>query len=136
MVQSDDGSGDLRIKNVQIWHEGRYTCTTQTVVDNDTAYADLKVVGQSLNALPQMIVVAEIFFILDHILVVWLIFLQQNRQSRPSTLQQNIALFVNYMRNSLPICLHKYLLSSRGSRTSWCNPGGGDWGHVGEAVVD
>lgn len=62
MVQSDDGSGDLRIKNVQIWHEGRYTCTTQTVVDNDTAYADLKVVGQSPNALPQMVVVAEILF--------------------------------------------------------------------------
>ena len=46
-VQSDDGSGDLRIKNVQIWHEGRYTCTAQTVVDSDTTYADLKVVGQS-----------------------------------------------------------------------------------------
>lgn len=44
--QRDDGSGDLRIKNVQIWHEGRYTCTAQTVVDSDTAYADLKVVGQ------------------------------------------------------------------------------------------
>uniref|UniRef100_A0A673BVK0 Contactin 1b n=1 Tax=Sphaeramia orbicularis TaxID=375764 RepID=A0A673BVK0_9TELE len=43
--RSEDGSGDLRIKNVQIWHEGRYTCTAQTVVDNDTAYADLKVVG-------------------------------------------------------------------------------------------
>uniref|UniRef100_A0A3P8VQ00 Contactin 1b n=1 Tax=Cynoglossus semilaevis TaxID=244447 RepID=A0A3P8VQ00_CYNSE len=37
--------GDLRIKNVQIWHEGRYTCTAQTVVDSDTAYADLKIVG-------------------------------------------------------------------------------------------
>uniref|UniRef100_A0A671Z122 Contactin 1b n=1 Tax=Sparus aurata TaxID=8175 RepID=A0A671Z122_SPAAU len=44
-VLSDDGSGDLRIMNVQIWHEGRYTCTAQTVVDSDTAYADLKVVG-------------------------------------------------------------------------------------------
>lgn len=44
--QSEDGTGDLRIKNVQIWHEGRYTCTAQTVVDNDTAYADLKVVGR------------------------------------------------------------------------------------------
>uniref|UniRef100_A0A8C4ILW3 Contactin 1b n=1 Tax=Dicentrarchus labrax TaxID=13489 RepID=A0A8C4ILW3_DICLA len=43
-VMSDDGSGDLRIMNAQIWHEGRYTCTTQTVVDSDTAYADLKVV--------------------------------------------------------------------------------------------
>uniref|UniRef100_A0A8C2XMV8 Contactin 1b n=1 Tax=Cyclopterus lumpus TaxID=8103 RepID=A0A8C2XMV8_CYCLU len=42
---SEDGSGDLRIKNVQIWHEGRYTCVTQTVVDSDTAYADLKIVG-------------------------------------------------------------------------------------------
>ncbi|KAM7378154.1 hypothetical protein PAMA_013175 [Pampus argenteus] len=44
-VMSEDGSGDLRIKNVQIWHEGRYTCTAQTVVDSDTAYVDLKVVG-------------------------------------------------------------------------------------------
>uniref|UniRef100_A0A665TNM8 Contactin 1b n=1 Tax=Echeneis naucrates TaxID=173247 RepID=A0A665TNM8_ECHNA len=41
----EHGNGDLRIKNAQIWHEGRYTCTAQTVVDNDTAYADLKVVG-------------------------------------------------------------------------------------------
>ena len=46
VVQTEDGTGDLRINNVQIWHEGRYTCTAQTVVDNDTAYADLKVVGQ------------------------------------------------------------------------------------------
>lgn len=46
VVQSEDGVGDLRIKNVQIWHEGRYTCTAQTVVDNDTAYCDLKVVGK------------------------------------------------------------------------------------------
>ncbi|PWA26113.1 hypothetical protein CCH79_00015210 [Gambusia affinis] len=44
-VMSEDGVGDLRIKNAQIWHEGRYTCTAQTVVDDDTAYADLKVVG-------------------------------------------------------------------------------------------
>lgn len=43
--QRDDGSGDLRIKNAQVWHEGRYTCTAQTVVDSDVAYADLKVVG-------------------------------------------------------------------------------------------
>ena len=52
--QSEDGSGDLRIKNVQIWHEGRYTCTAQTVVDSDTAYADLKVVGKYQHGLPQM----------------------------------------------------------------------------------
>ncbi|MED6260149.1 hypothetical protein ATANTOWER_004413, partial [Ataeniobius toweri] len=44
-VMNEDGVGDLRIKNAQIWHEGRYTCTAQTVVDKDTAYADLKVVG-------------------------------------------------------------------------------------------
>ncbi|XP_069012912.1 contactin 1b [Embiotoca jacksoni] len=44
-VMSEDGTGDLRIKNAQIWHEGRYTCTAQTVVDKDAAYADLKVVG-------------------------------------------------------------------------------------------
>lgn len=53
VVQNDDGSGDLKIKNVQIWHEGRYTCTAQTVVDSDTAYADLKVVGQSSHLLPR-----------------------------------------------------------------------------------
>uniref|UniRef100_A0A667YC41 Contactin 1b n=1 Tax=Myripristis murdjan TaxID=586833 RepID=A0A667YC41_9TELE len=35
----------FQIMNVQIWHEGRYSCTAQTVVDNATAYADLKVVG-------------------------------------------------------------------------------------------
>uniref|UniRef100_A0A8C6SVX1 Contactin 1b n=1 Tax=Neogobius melanostomus TaxID=47308 RepID=A0A8C6SVX1_9GOBI len=46
-VMSADGVGDLRIKNVQVWHRGRYTCTAQTVVDNDSAFADLKVVGKS-----------------------------------------------------------------------------------------
>lgn len=66
--QNGDGSGDLRIMNVQIWHEGRYTCTAQTVVDSDTAYADLKVVGQSQHALPEMIIDAEVIY--DHILVV------------------------------------------------------------------
>lgn len=54
--QSDDGSGDLRIKNVQIWHEGRYTCTAQTVVDSDTAYADLKIVGQYLHSCQRALV--------------------------------------------------------------------------------
>lgn len=44
--QNEDGVGDLRIINAQTWHEGRYTCTAQTVVDSDTAYADLKVVGE------------------------------------------------------------------------------------------
>uniref|UniRef100_A0A3Q2XPF1 Contactin 1b n=1 Tax=Hippocampus comes TaxID=109280 RepID=A0A3Q2XPF1_HIPCM len=43
-IMSQEGSGNLRIKNAQIWHEGRYTCTAQTVVDGDAAYADLKVV--------------------------------------------------------------------------------------------
>uniref|UniRef100_A0A3B4A4E7 Uncharacterized protein n=1 Tax=Periophthalmus magnuspinnatus TaxID=409849 RepID=A0A3B4A4E7_9GOBI len=38
--------GDLRIKNAQVWHRGRYACTAQTVVDSDSAYADLKVVGK------------------------------------------------------------------------------------------
>uniref|UniRef100_A0A669CIA3 Contactin 1b n=1 Tax=Oreochromis niloticus TaxID=8128 RepID=A0A669CIA3_ORENI len=44
-VMNEDGVGDLKILNAQIWHEGRYTCTAQTVVDSDTAYCDLKVVG-------------------------------------------------------------------------------------------
>uniref|UniRef100_A0AAX7VG35 Contactin 1b n=1 Tax=Astatotilapia calliptera TaxID=8154 RepID=A0AAX7VG35_ASTCA len=43
--RNEDGVGDLRILNAQIWHEGRYTCTAQTVVDSDTAYCDLKIVG-------------------------------------------------------------------------------------------
>uniref|UniRef100_A0A669EIN9 Contactin 1b n=1 Tax=Oreochromis niloticus TaxID=8128 RepID=A0A669EIN9_ORENI len=43
--RNEDGVGDLKILNAQIWHEGRYTCTAQTVVDSDTAYCDLKVVG-------------------------------------------------------------------------------------------
>lgn len=47
LPKSQEGSGNLRIKNAQIWHEGRYTCTARTVADGDTAYADLKVVGQS-----------------------------------------------------------------------------------------
>uniref|UniRef100_A0A8C7JGV3 Contactin 1b n=1 Tax=Oncorhynchus kisutch TaxID=8019 RepID=A0A8C7JGV3_ONCKI len=38
-------SGELKIMNVQLRHEGRYTCTAQTVVDNVTASADLKVKG-------------------------------------------------------------------------------------------
>ncbi|XP_059893843.1 contactin 1b [Gadus macrocephalus] len=45
VVDEDEGNGYLRILNVQVWHEGRYTCTAQTVVDNATAYADLKIVG-------------------------------------------------------------------------------------------
>ncbi|KAM6984802.1 contactin 1b [Aplochiton taeniatus] len=44
IMESED-SGDLRIMNIQVWHEGRYTCTAQTVVDNATAQADLKIVG-------------------------------------------------------------------------------------------
>uniref|UniRef100_A0AAZ3P827 Contactin 1b n=1 Tax=Oncorhynchus tshawytscha TaxID=74940 RepID=A0AAZ3P827_ONCTS len=38
-------SGELKIMNVQLRHEGRYTCTAQTVVDNVTASADLKIKG-------------------------------------------------------------------------------------------
>lgn len=61
-VQSEDGSGDLRIKNVQIWHEGRYACTTQSVVDSDSAYADLKIVGTSQHALSKRIIDANHIF--------------------------------------------------------------------------
>uniref|UniRef100_A0AAY5K0V1 Contactin 1b n=1 Tax=Esox lucius TaxID=8010 RepID=A0AAY5K0V1_ESOLU len=48
MVSASGGgnSGELKIMNVQIAHEGRYTCTAQTVVDNVTASADLKVKGR------------------------------------------------------------------------------------------
>ncbi|CAB1313416.1 unnamed protein product [Coregonus sp. 'balchen'] len=38
-------SGELLIKNTQLKHSGRYTCTAQTPVDNVTASADLVVRG-------------------------------------------------------------------------------------------
>ncbi|MBN3298345.1 CNTN1 protein, partial [Amia calva] len=40
-----ESSGELLIKNVQLKHAGRYTCTAQTIVDNATASADLVVRG-------------------------------------------------------------------------------------------
>uniref|UniRef100_A0A674DWT0 Contactin 1b n=1 Tax=Salmo trutta TaxID=8032 RepID=A0A674DWT0_SALTR len=44
-IMDREDSGELKIMNVQLRHEGRYTCTAQTVVDNVTASADLKVKG-------------------------------------------------------------------------------------------
>ncbi|KAJ8374120.1 hypothetical protein SKAU_G00047000 [Synaphobranchus kaupii] len=44
-VMAYDSSGELRIRNTQLKHAGRYTCTAQTIVDNVTAYADLIVKG-------------------------------------------------------------------------------------------
>uniref|UniRef100_A0A672SIN3 Contactin-1-like n=1 Tax=Sinocyclocheilus grahami TaxID=75366 RepID=A0A672SIN3_SINGR len=38
-------SGDLLIKNIQVRHAGRYSCTAQTIVDNATAEADVSVKG-------------------------------------------------------------------------------------------
>uniref|UniRef100_A0A8C4XZ85 Contactin-1 n=1 Tax=Gopherus evgoodei TaxID=1825980 RepID=A0A8C4XZ85_9SAUR len=38
-------NGEMRIKNVQLQHAGRYTCTAQTIVDNSSASADLIVRG-------------------------------------------------------------------------------------------
>uniref|UniRef100_A0A8C9G437 Contactin 1 n=1 Tax=Pavo cristatus TaxID=9049 RepID=A0A8C9G437_PAVCR len=38
-------NGELLIKNVQLRHAGRYTCTAQTIVDNSSASADLVVRG-------------------------------------------------------------------------------------------
>ncbi|KAH1186269.1 contactin-1 [Mauremys mutica] len=38
-------NGEMRIKNVQLQHAGRYTCTAQTIVDNSSASADLVVRG-------------------------------------------------------------------------------------------
>ncbi|XP_068950931.1 contactin-1 isoform X1 [Petaurus breviceps papuanus] len=40
-----DSNGDLLIKNAQLKHAGRYTCTAQTIVDNSSASADLVVRG-------------------------------------------------------------------------------------------
>ncbi|XP_008304414.1 contactin-1a-like isoform X3 [Stegastes partitus] len=47
--RSPNGSsnGKLMIKNAQLKHAGRYTCTAQTPVDNITASADLVVRGES-----------------------------------------------------------------------------------------
>ncbi|XP_024056843.1 contactin-1 [Terrapene carolina triunguis] len=38
-------NGEMLIKNVQLQHAGRYTCTAQTIVDNSSASADLVVRG-------------------------------------------------------------------------------------------
>ncbi|XP_074840181.1 contactin-1 [Carettochelys insculpta] len=38
-------NGEMLIKNVQLRHAGRYTCTAQTIVDNSSASADLVVRG-------------------------------------------------------------------------------------------
>uniref|UniRef100_A0A672SLC8 Contactin-1-like n=1 Tax=Sinocyclocheilus grahami TaxID=75366 RepID=A0A672SLC8_SINGR len=40
-----ENSGDLLIKNIQVRHAGRYSCTAQTIVDNATAEADVSVKG-------------------------------------------------------------------------------------------
>ncbi|KAM3924204.1 contactin-1 isoform 2-T3 [Leptodactylus fuscus] len=41
----DNDKCELIIKNVQLKHAGRYTCTAQSIVDNSTASADLVVRG-------------------------------------------------------------------------------------------
>ncbi|MEJ1271337.1 hypothetical protein NN561_002173 [Cricetulus griseus] len=38
-----DANGELLIRNAQLKHAGRYTCTAQTIVDNSSASADLVV---------------------------------------------------------------------------------------------
>ncbi|XP_029472058.1 contactin-1 isoform X2 [Rhinatrema bivittatum] len=40
-----EASGELLIKNAQLRHAGRYTCTAQTIVDNSSISADLVVRG-------------------------------------------------------------------------------------------
>lgn len=44
-----DSNGELLIRNAQLKHAGRYTCTAQTIVDNSSASADLVVRGKSFN---------------------------------------------------------------------------------------
>ncbi|XP_030630760.1 contactin-1a [Chanos chanos] len=44
-IMVGDSSSELLIKNTQLKHAGRYTCTAQTPVDNVTASADLVVRG-------------------------------------------------------------------------------------------
>lgn len=46
-VQNGSSSGALLIKNAQLKHAGRYTCTAQTPIDNVTASANLVVRGES-----------------------------------------------------------------------------------------
>lgn len=46
-----DANGELLIRNAQLKHAGRYTCTAQTIVDNSSASADLVVRGKSFNML-------------------------------------------------------------------------------------
>lgn len=46
-MQSGSSDGELLIKNAQLKHAGRYTCTAQTPIDNVTASAQLVVRGES-----------------------------------------------------------------------------------------
>lgn len=46
-----DSNGELLIRNAQLKHAGRYTCTAQTIVDNSSASADLVVRGKSFDIL-------------------------------------------------------------------------------------
>lgn len=46
-----DANGELLIRNAQLKHAGRYTCTAQTIVDNSSASADLVVRGKSFSIL-------------------------------------------------------------------------------------
>lgn len=46
-AQNGNSDGELLIKNVQLKHAGRYTCTAQTPVDNVTVSAQLVVRGES-----------------------------------------------------------------------------------------
>ncbi|KAG9490214.1 contactin-1 isoform X2 [Eleutherodactylus coqui] len=45
MRSTDNDKCELIIRNVQLKHAGRYTCTAQSIVDNSTASADLVVRG-------------------------------------------------------------------------------------------
>ncbi|KAL4612745.1 contactin-1 isoform X1 [Arapaima gigas] len=45
LVMTRESSGELQIRNVQLKHAGRYTCTAQTIVDNVTVSANLFVKG-------------------------------------------------------------------------------------------
>ena len=51
LCQQLDSNGELLIRNAQLKHAGRYTCTAQTIVDNSSASADLVVRGKGFNIL-------------------------------------------------------------------------------------
>lgn len=47
---SKDSVGDLMIRNIQLNHAGKYTCTVQTLMETLSASAEIIVRGKSVNS--------------------------------------------------------------------------------------